>query len=196
MLKVNNRNTRTRCVICSKLIIKMPERHRVSFWYLYCQRWIYFTPCSSVSFVNFEQVNAGLSFEGNTIESITSQFELYQLINEPTRLFENSPLCIDLIFTLQWNVVVESRVHVSLHHNFHHQTVFAKFSLMISYPPTYPREVRHYREANTDLFRTVISNFNWKGAFHNTNVTKKVFIFNKTILKVFYIYVPHKTLTL
>ena len=41
MFKVNNRNTRTRCEICSKLTIT------------------YFTPCSSVSIVNFEQVNAG-----------------------------------------------------------------------------------------------------------------------------------------
>ena len=35
MLKVNNRNTRTMCEICSKLTIKTPER-RASFWYLYC----------------------------------------------------------------------------------------------------------------------------------------------------------------
>ena len=30
-----------------------------SFWCLYCELWIYFTPCSSLSIVNFEQVNAG-----------------------------------------------------------------------------------------------------------------------------------------
>ena len=29
-----------------------------SFWCLYCQLWTYFTPCSSVSIVNFEHVNA------------------------------------------------------------------------------------------------------------------------------------------
>ena len=27
LIKVNNRNTRTRCEICSKLTIKTPERH-------------------------------------------------------------------------------------------------------------------------------------------------------------------------
>ena len=37
----------TRCEICSKLTIKIPERRT------------YFTHCSSVSIVNFEQVNAG-----------------------------------------------------------------------------------------------------------------------------------------
>ena len=42
MFKVNNRNTRRRCEICSKLTIKTP----------------YFTPRSSVFIVNFEQVNA------------------------------------------------------------------------------------------------------------------------------------------
>ena len=40
IFKVNNRNTRTRIEICPKLK--------------------YFTPCSSVSIVNFEEVNAGL----------------------------------------------------------------------------------------------------------------------------------------
>ena len=33
LLKVNNRSTRARCEICSKLTIKTPER---SFWCLYC----------------------------------------------------------------------------------------------------------------------------------------------------------------
>ena len=46
MFKVNNRNTRTRCEIWSKLTIKTPERR-------------YFTPCSSAFIVNCEQVNAG-----------------------------------------------------------------------------------------------------------------------------------------
>ena len=34
MFKVNNRNTRTRCEIWSKLTIKIPERRQASFWYL------------------------------------------------------------------------------------------------------------------------------------------------------------------
>ena len=48
------------------------------------------------------------NFEGSTIESITSQFGLHQLINEPTHLLQNSSSFIDLIFTSQPNIVVES----------------------------------------------------------------------------------------
>ena len=56
MVKVNNRNTTSRCEICSKLTIKIPERSwRRSGIFIVT----YFTHCSSLSIVNFEQVNAG-----------------------------------------------------------------------------------------------------------------------------------------
>ena len=45
MFKVNSKDSRT-----------MPL---ASFWYLHCSLWTYFTPCSSVSIVNFKHVIAG-----------------------------------------------------------------------------------------------------------------------------------------
>ena len=50
MFKVNNRNTKTRC--------KISEANSVISVSLLLTL-TYFTPCSSVSIVNFEQVNAG-----------------------------------------------------------------------------------------------------------------------------------------
>ena len=53
LFKVKNGNTRASCEICLKLTVKIPKR---------CQNdasGVYFTPCSSVSIVNFEQLNAG-----------------------------------------------------------------------------------------------------------------------------------------
>ena len=46
LLKVNNRNTRTRCEICSKLTTKTPEQHQ---WHN-----------SGIFIVNLEHVNADL----------------------------------------------------------------------------------------------------------------------------------------
>ena len=61
LFKVNNKITRTWCEICSKLTIKTPKRRqcRRSVFFFYYRLGTYFTPCSSVSIVNFEQVIAG-----------------------------------------------------------------------------------------------------------------------------------------
>ena len=99
------------------------------------------------------------SYEGLKIDTITSQFGLQQLINEPTHLTANSSSCIDLIFTSQPNLVMESGVHFSLHLNCHHQIAFAKINLKICYPPPYEREIWHYEKANADLICRSIDQF-------------------------------------
>ena len=118
------------------------------------------------------------NFEGSTIESITSQFGLHHLINEPTHLLQNSSSCIDLIFTSQPNIVIESGVRPSLHPNCHHQIIFAKFNLKINSPPPY---LRDFQEANAGFIKRAISYFNWEKAFCDTNNNEKVSLFNRTI---------------
>ena len=67
ILKVNNKNTRKRRGICSKLTIEIRERRQLtSFWCFHCWFWTYFTPFfhiflnifTSASNVLFEQVIA------------------------------------------------------------------------------------------------------------------------------------------
>ena len=73
------------------------------------------------------------TYEGSKIDGITSTFGLQQIINEPTHIGDSSA-CIDLIFTSQPNLVMESGVHSSLHPNCHHQITYARFNLKIYYP--------------------------------------------------------------
>ena len=72
--------------------------------------------------------------KGDAIENLTYQFGLHQVIKEPTHIFDTSSLRIDLVFTSQPNLIIESRVHLSLHVSCHHQIIFAKFNLEIVYP--------------------------------------------------------------
>ena len=78
-------------------------------------------------------INDKPTTESAEIEFVTSQFGLLQIKNEPTYVLENSSSCIDLIFTSQPNLVVDSGVHPSLHPNWHHQTVYTKFNLKIRF---------------------------------------------------------------
>ena len=86
----------------------------------------------------------------------------------------------------------DSGVHLSLHSNCHHQTVFAKLNLELVYPPPYVREVWHYKDANTELIRRAVNKFNWQSAFLNTNVNAKVDIFNSTVLNILSNFIPHE----
>ena len=74
------------------------------------------------------------SYEGKYIESLITMHGLQQLISDPTHLLLNSSSCIDLIFTDQPNLAVDSDVHHSLHVKCHHQIIHCKFNLMIVYP--------------------------------------------------------------
>ena len=51
-------------------------------WCLYCWLWTYFTPCSSFSIINFEQVNAGweTSLATQTAHYIKSAIDLFNPI--------------------------------------------------------------------------------------------------------------------
>ena len=79
--------------------------------------------------------------EGTKLESLTSVHGFHQLISQPTHLLPQSSSCIDLIFTDQPNLIVDSGVHPSLHSNCHHQITHCKLNLNIEYPPSYERLV-------------------------------------------------------
>ena len=100
-----------------------------------------------------------------------------QLIQEPTHILNSSSSCIDLIFTSQPNLVMESGIHSSLHSNCHHQIVIAKFNLPIFYPSPYERTVCYYQRANNELIRRAIDQFDWLRALSNVNVDEKVYFF-------------------
>ena len=135
------------------------------------------------------------SLEGSKVDTIANSYGLNQLIQEPTHILNSSSSCIDLIFTSQPNLVMESGIHSSLHSNCHHQIVFAKFNLSIFYPPPYERTVWYYERANTELIRRAIDQFDWVRALSNVNVDEKVYFFTKTLLNIIQNFIPHETIT-
>ena len=71
------------------------------------------------------------TYKGSKIETITSQFGLKQLIQEPIHILSNWSSCTDVVFTSQPNLVMESAVHSSLYENCQHQLVYGKFNLNV-----------------------------------------------------------------
>ena len=118
-----------------------------------------------------------------------------QVISEPTNFQPNSsPSCIDLIFTNQPNLIIESGVQATLSNTCHHQIIYAKISFKIYYPPSYKREVWHYNDAQINSIQDSISNFDWKKAFENLSVNEQVELFTTTLFNIFRNFIPHENL--
>ena len=73
--------------------------------------------------------------EGAQLDYLTSLYGMKQVITEPTHLLENSSSCIDLIFSNQPNLIMDSEVDRTLHSKCHHQIIYVKLNLKIEYPP-------------------------------------------------------------
>ena len=120
---------------------------------------------------------------------------MHKLTSQPTHLLPTSSICVDLIFTEQPNLVVNSGVHILLHKNCHHQIIFYKLNLKNKYPPPYERLVWDYKKADINSIRKALKQVNWEFSFKKKNVYEQVLILNKTFLNVFSNYVPNKVVT-
>ena len=101
-------------------------------------------------------INDTTTPEGDQLESITSLYRMKQIISEPSHTLQHSFSCIDLIFTNQPNIVMDSSVDLSLHSKCHHEIIYSKLNLKIEYPPLYIRKIWNYNRAETDLIKNLI----------------------------------------
>ena len=81
LLKVNHRNTRARCEICSKLTIKTSERRHWRRSGVFIVNFEHISPCSSISVVNFENIFAGRE----DLFVCSGAFKLIQNFNDVVR---------------------------------------------------------------------------------------------------------------
>ena len=111
--------------------------------------------------------------EGLKLLSLTSANGVSQLINEPTHLKTSNSSCIDLIFTDQPNLSVNSGVHASLHPKCHYQIVHSSFNLNIPYPLPYQRLVWDYKKADSNNIRKALDSVNWERLFDQKAINVK-----------------------
>ena len=134
--------------------------------------------------------------EGKLFEPITADIGLHQLISEPTHIMGDSKSCIDLIFTDQPNLFIESGVHTSLHEQCHHQIIYGRLSVSnISLPP-YTRRIWHYDKADFVAIMKSIEMFNWHE--HLDKITcpnEQVKLLNEVLLNIYSNFIPNQVKT-
>ena len=116
------------------------------------------------------------------------------MIAEPTNFEPNkNPSCIDLIFTDQPNLVLESGTKSSLDPLCHHQITYCRFNYKIPPPPPFERKIWDYERANVTQIRKSIVDFNWEQHFmRNQDVDWQVKSFTDIVLNIMCNFIPNK----
>ena len=129
--------------------------------------------------------------QGALVESLTSFYELKQLIKTLTHLLRNSDTCIDLVFTKEPH---ESHVHIAPGSTCHHQVVVvvAKMNLK-STLFTYERVLLNNNKAENISINRSINWIDWEESFINKTVGAEVSEFNELLLNIYSNYIPNKT---
>ena len=135
--------------------------------------------------------------EGKLFESLTADVGLHQLISGPTRMMGDSKSCIELIFTDQPNLIIESGVHRSLHEHCHHQIVYGKLSVSNVALPPYTRRIWHYDKADFVSIIKSIKMFHW--CEHLNKIAcpnEQVKLLNEVLLNIYSIFIPNQGKTI
>ena len=79
--------------------------------------------------------NDTMTTEGAQLDPITFLYGMKQLISETAHILQQSSSCIDIMFTNQPNIVMDSGVDSSLCSKCHHQIIYSKLNLKTEHPP-------------------------------------------------------------
>ena len=100
----------------------------------------------------------------------------------------NSKSCIDLRFTDQPNLVIESGVHSSLHEHCHRQIIYGKLSVSSTALPPYTRRIWYYDKADFVAIMKGIEMFHWHENLDTlTCPNEQVKLLNEVLLNIFLI---------
>ena len=89
---------------------------------------------------------------GSILNDILSENILFQLVNEPTHIMNNSRSCIDLVISDQPNLV-NCTISPSLSQRCHHQINHVELNVNMPVAPPYSRKLWHYDRANVNAIK-------------------------------------------
>ena len=139
-------------------------------------------------------LNCNYLINNNKLQRILENRHLYQLINEPTHIKDNSQSCIDMIITNCINFVSKSgTLKPSLSD---HSPVYACLKVKKEKQTTYKRGMWILKDIDWENLNIHLKNLNWNPAFEQTNVSDMITKWTDIYLEAIKIYIPFKHVTI
>ena len=134
--------------------------------------------------------------QGIALDEFIESNALFQLIDQPTHILENSKSCIDLIITNQPSLFVEFGVYPSLFRGCHHEIIFGKVAVSVPHPPPYKRRMWDYKVADVSSTCESLMNIDWYFEFGDLEPNLMVEKFTEIILSIIAENVPNRVITI
>ena len=129
---------------------------------------------------------------GKELDTITLTVGYGQIIDKLTHFTNKLSSCIDLIFTPNHSIMVDSGIEKSLCSSCHHDTIYGKVNVRVSLPPPHFRTIWDYKNADASSIQRAIENFNWQYAFESKTINEKVQVFSEVLMNMLSNFVPRK----
>ena len=97
-----------------------------------------------------------------------------QITDKPTHFKNISSSCIDLIFTSNPSIIVNSGIEKRLCSSCHLDIIYGKTNFRVRLPPSHFRTIWDYKNADASSIQRTIENFYWKCAFGSKTINEKV----------------------
>lgn len=128
------------------------------------------------------------------LNNLLNDLSLTQLINEPTRITENTATCIDLIIVNNsLPVHCSDTVECSLSD---HWAVSCSIDQNLSTNSSFKRIIRDFSNFNSAEFNSDLEGLNWNRIYYLTDINDKVAYYNSCILNIFNKHAPYKLITI
>ena len=132
---------------------------------------------------------------GNLLSDILYNNMLFQLVNEPTHIINESRSCIDLVISDQPNIINNCSIYPSLSKRCHHQINHVELNIGIPAIPPYTRKLWHFDRANIVSIRKSLNSVRWSNELRarENNPDLQVSFLTETILNICSNFIPNET---
>ncbi|MCG8113671.1 MAG: reverse transcriptase domain-containing protein [Candidatus Thiodiazotropha taylori] len=135
----------------------------------------------------------------NKVKELMLEYNLTQLISEPTHFTENSSSLIDLILVRNVNNILTSGVIDPFIADYtrYHCPVIAVLKFTRPHPPSFQRKIWYYKLADYDKFRAILSESNLLEKVEiDDNIDHNVQVLTETTFRAAEESIPNKTVTI
>ena len=131
---------------------------------------------------------------GKELATITLSAGYSQIIDKPTHFTNNLSSFVDLIFTSNPSIIVDSSIEKSLSSSCYLDILYANINFRFQLHPPDFRSIWDYKNADASSIQRAIENFNWQYIFESKTINEKVQVFSEVLMNILSNFVPYKLL--